>query len=334
MSKKYTHLSLVQRYQIEAFLKAGMKQKMIAHEIGVNPSTISRELSRNIAQRGRTAGSYLATNAQRKTDNRHNNKPKVIKFSADMKKQAAKWMFEDKWSPEIISVVGKETGKCPISTEWIYQWIWQCKHRNKSVDKGYKKIYKHLKHCKRRRKRGSMKDNRGIIQDRVSIERRPKIVNKRSRLGDIEVDFMMGKNHNGAILVMTDRATLYTCLQKLETRGSIIVSDAIIKRLKRMGYRIRTVTFDNDLGFANHMEVAKALNAETYFTKPYTSQDKGTVENRIGQIRRFISKKTDLSTVTDEQVKVVEKYINNRPVRKFNYKNPNQVLLEKIALIT
>lgn len=334
MSKKYTHLSLVQRYQIEAFLKAGMKQKMIAHEIGVNPSTISRELSRNIAQRGRTAGSYLATNAQRKTDNRHNNKPKVIKFSADMKKQAAKWMFEDKWSPEIISVVGKETGKCPISTEWIYQWIWQCKHRNKSVDKGYKKIYKHLKHCKRRRKRGSMKDNRGIIQDRVSIERRPKIVNKRSRLGDIEVDFMMGKNHNGAILVMTDRATLYTCLQKLETRGSIIVSDAIIKRLKRMGYRIRTVTFDNDLGFANHMEVAKALNAETYFTRPYTSQDKGTVENRIGQIRRFISKKTELSTVTDEQVKVVEKYINNRPVRKFNYKNPNQVLLEKIALIT
>lgn len=333
MSKKYTHLSLVQRYQIEAFLKAGMKQKMIAHEIGVNPSTISRELSRNIAQRGRTAGSYLATNAQRKTDNRHNNKPKVIKFSADMKKQAAKWMFEDKWSPEIISVVGKETGKCPISTEWIYQWIWQCKHRNKSVDKGYKKIYKHLKHCKRRRKRGSMKDNRGIIQDRVSIERRPKIVNKRSRLGDIEVDFMMGKNHNGAILVMTDRATLYTCLQKLETRGSIIVSDAIIKRLKRMGYRIRTVTFDNDLGFANHMEVAKALNAETYFTRPYTSQDKGTVENRIGQIRRFISKKTDLSTVTDEQVKVVEKYMNNRPVRKFNYKNPNQVLLEKIALI-
>ena len=334
MSKKYTHLSLVQRYQIEAFLKAGMKQKMIAHEIGVDPSTISRELSRNIAQRGRTAGSYLATNAQRKTDNRHNNKPKVIKFSADMKKQAAKWMSEDKWSPEIISVVGKETGKCPISTEWIYQWIWQCKHRNKSVDKGYKKIYKHLKHCKRRRKRGSMKDNRGIIQDRVSIERRPKIVNKRSRLGDIEVDFMMGKNHNGAILVMTDRATLYTCLQKLETRGSLIVSNSIIKRLRKMGYRIYTVTFDNDLGFTNHMMVAKALNADTYFTRPYTSQDKGTVENRIGQIRRFISKNTDLSTITDEQVKQIEVFLNNRPVRKFNYKNPNQVLLEKIALIT
>jgi IS30 family transposase len=153
-------------------------------------------------------------------------------------------------------------------------------------------------------------------------------------LGDIEVDFMMGKNHNGALLVMTDRATLYTCLQKLETRGSSIVSNAIIKRLKKIGYQIRTVTFDNDMGFANHMEVAKSLNAETYFTRPYTSQDKGTVENRIGQIRRFIFKKTDLSPVTDELVKRIEKYFNDRPVRKFKYKTPKQVLLEKIALIT
>ena len=81
------------------------------------------------------------------------------------------------------------------------------------------------------------------------------------------------------------------------------------------------------------MTVAKALNADTYFTRPYTSQDKGTVENRIGQIRRFFPKKTDLSIVTDDQVKRVERLLNNRPVRKFNYKTPNQVLIEKIALI-
>jgi IS30 family transposase len=110
----------------------------------------------------------------------------------------------------------------------MYQWIWQCKHRNKSAVKSYKKSYNHLKHCKCRRKRGSRNDNMGIIQDRVSIERRPKIVNKRARLGDVEVGFMMGKNQNGALLVMTDRATLYTCLQKLETRGSSIVGNAII----------------------------------------------------------------------------------------------------------
>jgi IS30 family transposase len=67
MTKNYTHLSLIQRYQIEALVKAGMKQKMIAANIGVDPSTVSRELARNIAQRGRTAGEYVASNAQRKT---------------------------------------------------------------------------------------------------------------------------------------------------------------------------------------------------------------------------------------------------------------------------
>lgn len=138
MSKNYTHLSLVQRYQIEAFIQAGMKQKMIATELNVAPSTISRELSRNIAKRGKTAGNYIAANAQRKTDQRHYSKYKIVKFSTQMKEQAVKWLSVEKWSPEIISVEGKRTGKCPMSIESLYQWIWKSKHGNSSSDKPYK----------------------------------------------------------------------------------------------------------------------------------------------------------------------------------------------------
>lgn len=334
MSKNYKQLSLVQRYQIEAFIKAGMKQKNIAEYLGVSPSTISRELKRNTAQRGRTAKTYLATNAQRRTALRHQLKPKFVKFNESMKDQAVKWLTVEKWSPELISFKGNQTGKCPVSIEWLYQWIWQSKHGNKLADKPYKRIYLHLKHGRRRRKRGNRKDSRGVIPNRVPIEKRPKIVEKRIRPGDMEVDFMMGKNHKGALLVMTDRATLHTSLHKLSNRRSETVSKAIIKNLKQVEYPMHTVTFDNDLGFANHREVAEALNVDTYFTRPYTSQDKGTVENRIGQLRRFFPKKTDLSTVTNKQVKQVEKLLNNRPVRKFNYLTPNQVLQEKIALIT
>jgi len=334
MDKNYTQLSLVQRYQIQAFLKAGMRQKNIAQEIGVHPSTISRELGRNTAKRGKTAGEYVADNAQRRTEQRHHSKPKVVKFSTHMKEQAVRWLSVEKWSPEIISVEGHKTGKCPMSIESLYQWIWQCKHGNKMVDTPYKKIYAHLKHGKRRRKRGNRKDSRGIIHNRVSIEKRPKIVQKRSRPGDIEVDFMMGKNHKGALLVMTDRATLHTSLHKLEHRQSNEVSKTIIKKLKKAEYPLHTMTFDNDKGFADHMVVADALQINTYFTRLYTSQDKGTVENRIGQVRRFFPKKTDLSAVTDRQVKQVEQFLNDRPVRKFNYKTPNQVLQGKIALIT
>jgi IS30 family transposase len=334
MSKKYTHLSLVQRYQIQAFLQAGMKQKNIALALDVHPSTISRELERNIAKRGQTSGKYFAENAQRKTIQRHHQKPKIVKFSFSMKEQAVKWLKYEKWSPEIISIVGNKTGKCPMSIESLYKWIWQSKHGNKASDLRYKKIYNHLKHGKRRRKRGSRKDSRGIIHNRVPIDKRPKVVKQRKRPGDIEVDFMMGKNHKGALLVMTDRATLHTKLHKLENRNSNTVSKTMIKSLLKSEHPIHTITFDNDKGFADHMMVAKALDADTYFTRPYTSQDKGTVENRIGQLRRFFPKKTDLSIVTSDEVKCVEELLNNRPVRKFNYKTPNQVLLEKIALIT
>jgi IS30 family transposase len=117
MSKNYTQLSLVQRYQFEAFLEAVMKLKMIAREIGANPSTVSRELSRNIAKRGRTAGNYVADNAQRKTDQRHFYKYKMTKFTSQMKEQAVCWLSEEKWSPEIISIEGNRTGKCPMSIE-------------------------------------------------------------------------------------------------------------------------------------------------------------------------------------------------------------------------
>lgn len=73
---------------------------------------------------------------------------------------------------------------------------------------------------------------------------------------------------------------------------------------------------------------------DTYFTRTYRSLDKGTVENRIGVIRRFFPKKTDLLLITKNDSKLVERKLNNRPVRKFTYLIPNQVLQQKTALIT
>jgi IS30 family transposase len=107
----------------------------------------------------------------------------------------------------------------------------------------------------------------------------------------------------------------------------------MIKTLLKSKHQIHTITFDIDKGFAHHMTVAKALSADTYFTRPYKSQDKGTIENRIGQVRKFFPKKTDLSMVTSVQVRRIERLLNNRPVRKFNYKTPNQMLLEKKHLL-
>lgn len=330
MSKNYKQLRLVQRYQIEALLKAGLNQKSIAEHLGVHASTVCREMKRNIACRGRTAKEYYASNAQRKTDLRHKSKPKHLVFDQNLKDNILKLLKEERWSPELISNC---TSQEMVSHESIYKWIWKCKHSTRREDLPYKHLYKYLRHGRRRRKRGNYNDNRGKIPNRVSIDKRPPIVQKRKRIGDIEVDLMMGKNHQSALLVMTDRATLHTRLEKLVNKESDSVYKGIKNSIRRNRYVPKTFTFDNDKAFSCHVQVNILTGAKTFFTRPYTSQDKGTVENRIGTVRRFLPKKTDLRLITKTHVRQIETKLNNRPIRKFNYLTANQMLLKKIALI-
>lgn len=334
MSKNYNHLSKEQRYQIEALMRNGTKQKEIAKIIGKDASTICRELKRNIPKRGRSALIYTARIAHRKTVHRHKVKPKHIRYTDEQKALTRKWLADMKYSPEFVHVEGKALLGDFVSHETIYKWIWHCKHSHRREDLTDQGLYQHLAHGKRRRKRGLRRDSRGIIPNRVSIEKRPIIVTKRKRPGDFEVDLMMGKNHRGALLVMTDRATLLTKLKLLTSKDSKEVREGIKQKLHPLREIVKTLTFDNDQAFSKHESIGKYLKAETYFTRPYTSQDKGTVENRIGVIRRFFPKKTDLLKVSKERVREVEALINKRPVRKFNYKTANQVFSEKIALIS
>ncbi|MDZ7658179.1 IS30 family transposase [Fodinibius sp.] len=170
-------------------------------------------------------------------------------------------------------------------------------------DKG---LYKHLKHGRHKRRRGNRQDSRGRIKGRVSITKRPEVVEERSRLGDIEVDLMMGKAHKSALLVLTDRATLLTALQKVTSRKAEEIANQITGRLGQIPSSfVKTLTFDNDKAFARHQDIAENLEADTYFTRPYTSQDKGTVENRIWVLRRFFPKGTDLRKISQERISII-----------------------------
>ncbi|WP_346727908.1 IS30 family transposase [Cellulophaga sp. E16_2] len=159
------------------------------------------------------------------------------------------------------------------------------------------------------------------------MDKRPKVVEQRSRIGDIEVDLMMGSNHKSALLVMTDRATLVTMIEKLSSKNADEVYQKMNQRLTNFDSSwVKTITFDNGKEFARYGEIAKDVNAKTYFTRPYTSQDKETVENRMVVIRRFFPKKTDLRKVSNKRIKEVERLLNYRPIRKFNYNNPIETL--------
>jgi IS30 family transposase len=332
--KNYTQLTLAQRYQIEALLQAGFSQTSIAIQLGFHRSTICRELKRSIAVRGRTSGTYVALNAARKSQNRHKEKPKKIVLTGDIKYIISEKMKLDKWSPELISKKWEQLEIPEISHETIYKWIWESKHSNKKENLKYKELYKELKHAKRRQKRGNIKDTRGCIQNRVHITERPAIVAQRKRIGDLEADLMMGKDHKSALLVLTDRATLITMIEKLNGKSAKEVTSKIKERLSRFSSSyLKTITFNNGKEFSGHQEIAKEFNLKTYFTTPYTSQEKGTVENRIGVIRRFFPKKTDLRQISKHRIKEVELSINNRPIRKFNYLSPIETLNNKFVAL-
>jgi IS30 family transposase len=324
---KYFHLSQEQRYQIEALLKAGKPQSEVARIVGCHKSTISRELRRNKV--GGYRPYYSAARAQEKTADRHRRKAKRIVFTQEMREQIVKWLKVEKLSPELISVVGKNYNPNFVSDETIYKWIWACKYDFRRAHRQYRKLYKLLKHSRKRRYRGSKRDSRGIIHHRISIEKRPSIVNKRKRLGDLEVDLMLGVNHQPGLLVILDRASLKTSLVKIQTRDPHAIAKHIICRMKKSSSWIKTMTYDNDISFRYHQKVNEALEVQSYFTHPFSSQEKGSVENRIGLLRRFFPKKTDFTNVTDEYVKTVEKMINARPVRKFHYQTPQQVFEQK-----
>lgn len=334
--KNYDQLNLERRYKIECLLSLGHTQTSIANVIGCNKSTVCRELKRNVGTRGKDAGIYQAERSQQKTDLRHKNKAKHKRLTEKMLRYIRKKLKEERWSPELISEKGKEKYGDFVSHETIYEYIWTSKKSTKAkyiIDKG---LHKYLKHAKRYSKRSKTKQNRGKIPNRTPIEERPKIVEKRKRIGDLEVDLMMGSKHKPGLIVITDRATIETDLIKITTKKAKIIASKIIKRLKGKTHKIKTLTFDNDLAFAAHEKISTELKLKTYFTRPYTSQDKGTVENRIGVIRRFFPKGTNMSKVHHSTIKSVERKLNNRPVRKFNYITPKEKkkLLTNVALIT
>ncbi|MBK8404286.1 MAG: hypothetical protein IPL25_09425 [Saprospiraceae bacterium] len=105
---------------------------------------------------------YKANNAQRKTILRHQNKPKRIIFTDKIKSIVANQLKIDKWSPELISNAAKLNNITAVSHERIYRWIWGYKHSNTKETDNID-LYKYLRHCKRRRKRGNRKDNRGLF---------------------------------------------------------------------------------------------------------------------------------------------------------------------------
>jgi len=312
----YKQLTDAQRYQIEAYLKANYTITQIAKELKVHKSTISRELKRNGKKRSYNAKHAVLLSKERK---RESYKHRV--FDLNMKRYIDKKLSNYQWSPEQIK------GRCDlenipmVSTERIYQYIYEDQAKGGL-------LYQHLRTARRRRKRRlNRKHQRGQIPNRVMIDQRPKEVDLKERFGDWEVDTIIGKNHKTAILTATERKSQFELMVKTDGTKADSIRKQLINLLAPFKALVKTITSDNGKEFAKHQEIAKKLNADFYFADPYSPWQRGLNEYNNKLIRQYLPKKTDFNLINNQTITMIIKKLNNRPRKSLDYKTPNEVFL-------
>ncbi len=317
----YKQLTMKERYQIEALKKEGLSQRAIANNICVHHSTISRELKRNSLDNDEYNAIRASISARLRYQYKTKNRRLTKKHTSFIK-----MCIKDGYSPEQISGrMALVTELRSVSHETIYKYIY---HNQRSGGN----LYKYLRHKnKKYTKRSAMYRSRGQIKNRISIDFRPKVVEDKSRVGDWEVDTIIGKNHHQAIVTLVDRNSKFTLMKKVEAKQARVVTDAIVQLLKPVEEHTLTITSDNGKEFSYHEEIAKTLDTEFYFANPYQSWQRGLNEHTNGLIREYFPKKKLFKEITDEQIVEVQNRLNRRPRKILGYKTPAEVFFDTIT---
>ena len=310
----YTQLTQDQRYGIYLLLKTEMTYTDIAHAIGVHKSTVSREVRRNQGQRG-----YRHHQAHRLAlERRHG---KAVRRISQALWNRIEQLVRQEWSPEQIHGRLTRLQEPTVSHTWIYRHIRQDQAQGGD-------LARHLRCQKRRKKRSGRPDARGHLQHRVSIDERPAVVDRRDRLGDWELDTIVGARHQQAVVTITDRASRLTRMQHVQQRTAEVVAQAIQDQLQPLQQTVRTLTADNGKEFAQHQTIATRLDAAFYFAHPYAPWERGTNENTNGLIRQYLPKGRALTDIRPADIQRIMDRLNNRPRKCLQYRTPNEVFFD------
>jgi len=311
----YSQLTRERRYQIYALKKAGQNQTQIALVIGCHKSTISRELRRNCGAKG-----YRPHQADEMAFDRQCDAYRS-RIAWQTWQQVEQLLRQD-WSPEQIAGRLKLEQQPTVSHECIYLYVYAEKRRGGT-------LHQHLRRQKKQRKRDSGYIRRGQIPNRISIEKRPKIVARKGRFGDWEADTIVGARHKGGLLSLVERKSKLIRLRKLATKSAAEMKDHSIALLAPLATRVHTITVDNGKEFCDHELIAAALQAHIYFAHPYASWERGLNENTNGLVRQYFPKKYHFASITDKDVQQVEDLLNDRPRKTLGYRTPNEVFFKQ-----
>jgi IS30 family transposase len=324
MPTAYKQLNLEERERLSIWRGQGRGVREIARELGRDPSTISRELKRNAPPIRQ--GYYLAHKAQDRA---------IIRRSAAVRRKRLKTprlrvyitrQLKRGWSPELIAgrlaALGWEE---QASYEAIYQFVY--------ADAQDLIPYLARAHRKRRRRGYSRKHTKSHIPGRISIAERPAAVAARKRWGDWEADTVISRKSRPVLQLVVNRKARYTFLNRLSCREASAMRKTMNRALCKLPAACRkTITYDNGVENIEHELVNRVLGTKSYFCNPYTSQERGTVENIAGLVRRHFPKGTDFAKLHMKKIKRVERWLNNRPMKILNYHTPAEVFRLGVAL--
>lgn len=314
---RYKQITENERYLIKHMLDEKISVYQIAKKLSRDPTTIYREINRNTGKRG-----YRPKQANLFSQLRKFTKIKAHKLSKEVIKFIRKCLRKF-WSPEQISGSIPEFFSLNLSPLTIYRYI----ALNK-LNGGRLWTFLRQANRKRRKKYGST-NSQGYIPNRVSIEKRPEVVNEKTRIGDWELDTMIGSHHKGVLVTIVERSTLFTLIGKCKGKTSEAVTSKILSLLGPYIHKVKTLTMDNGKEFAGHEILSKKLKASAFFAHPYCSWERGCNENTNGLIRQFFPKGQSLKNISQCSIDRTMNLLNYRPRKKLGYKMPIELFLNK-----
>ncbi len=309
----YIQITAEERHCIYHLKKQGLNQSDIARALDRSPASISRELHRNSGKRG-----YRPLQAhQQALSNRQCSSRNTRLTSEDF--SLVRRYIEQDWSPEQVSAVLSQKHHLFVSHERIYQFLLHDKKEGGT-------LYHHLR-CgqRRRKKRYGSHDRRGRIPNTTSIDERPAIVDTKERIGDWEIDTVIGENHRQAFVTLNERKTGISLIGKVASKHTDIVISQAIKLLLPYKKWVHTITADNGKEFAQFKDLEKSLQTKVYFAHPYSSWERGANENMNGLIRQYYPKKSSFVHVTQDDCNKTADLLNKRPRKRLGFISPAEI---------
>lgn len=309
------HLTMEEREIISQMRYAEESRSAIAKRLGRHKSTIGRELRRNAC-----GEHYSAIVAHQRAVMRRRSRPVIRKMERHEINQQVRHGLVKYWSPDqIAGRMRREHPNephCRVSHQTIYDWIKQDEYRE------------HWRSFLRfGGRRSPRNDGRGKLRRTVKIDKRPVVVDRRSRFGDWEGDTIVGGRQRGALVTHVERKSGYLMAAKVNTRQSEPVNRATKRLFANLPASLRrTLTLDNGKEFAGHEKMSRQTGLAIYFADPYASWQRGTNENTNGLLRQFFPKGTEFTHVSHHELREVVSLMNDRPRKRLGYRTPRETL--------